>query len=81
MVKFNLGFFYLCEIFVLCVRNENASACRFPLTKIRQSIGGCQKSRKDAPAENRTRGLSLATTDFTTKPLALVAVVVKETQN
>ena len=32
-------------------------------------------AKVNAPAGNRTRGLSMATTDFTTKPLALASYV------
>ncbi|KAL0467459.1 hypothetical protein QR685DRAFT_448472, partial [Neurospora intermedia] len=32
----------------------------------------CKKRNRIAPAANRTRGPSMATMDFTTKPLALI---------
>ena len=44
------------------------------LADFRTRIGSTEtpkSKRKRAPAANRTRGQSMATTDFTTKPLAL----------
>jgi hypothetical protein len=37
-----------------------------------RSIGTIECETKNAPAENRTRGPTMATLDFTTKPLALI---------
>ncbi len=37
-----------------------------------------QKQKRCAPAENRTRGPTMATLDFTTKPLALADALLIE---